>query len=693
MITRKMFFSLFVIISSVISGINSLSLVNNVSVSSDVFSQVFVEEIRNNPNKVYTSGPDFGQHNSEKCLSSLRKIVKESSSLQVARLFDAWGSIPAGVLTGNMYDLGNYDQCVKSSISFTASAADVISYQYCFVKLPLEDPTLAINIAICIPNTCSPDLITSIFKESTKATLGPAFSNISIELCSDGKVGPLTATNIAGISVFVVLTVLVLLSSAYDIYVSYNQEKPNPVLIAFSMLTNGKRLFAINTKRSPNNIDCLTGIRVIATLWIIMHHTFIHASTAAVINSFDIRAWTVSLEYMPIYNGSMTVDSFFFMGGLLVAWIGFKELDKTNGKINFIMNIVHRYIRLTPILAAGLILAYSVNSIIYTGPLKETFVEMRKCNSHNWWPILLYVQNYVRDPNLIYDACYAEAWYLAIDFQLYALSPLILLAMWKWGKKFVPVLVALGLASIGWVMGIYISEQYTGLALGANPHEWETIYTQTHTRFAPWLIGFGFGYFMHKNRQSQFNISKIVQIVCWFTSFFTLVAIIMGPYFSIHANGKGTVFEATMYEGLKRVSWALAHAWITFACFYGFGGIVDVFLSHPLWQPLGRLSYAMYMMHMPILRMHYGLARTEIYFSTYTEFLAFWGVLGITILYSIYVTLLFESPILALEKVIFSRDKPVKKDNAVQGQAQPPPVFNIVIDSEENNSKVQNKEI
>ncbi|XP_055915377.1 uncharacterized protein LOC129948405 [Eupeodes corollae] len=369
-----MLFLLYIIISSVISGLHSLSLVNNVSVSSDVFSQVFFEEIRNNPNKVYTSGNDFGQYNSEKCLSSLREIVKNSSSLQVARLFDAWGSIPSGVLTGNLHDLGNYDQCVKSSMSF-ADPTYIIRQQYCFVKLPLENPTLAIRIAICIPNTCSPDLIASIFKESTRTTLGPAFSNISVELCSDGNVGPLTTTNIAGISVFVVLTALVILSSAYDIYVSYYQKKPNPILIAFSMLTNGKRLFAISTKRSQNNIDCLTGIRAIATLWIIMHHTFIHAINAAVINSFDLKAWYFSLEYMPVYNGSMTVDS--FMGGLLVAWVGFKELDKTNGKINFIMNIVHRYIRLTPILAAGLILAYSVNSIIYTGPLKETFVTMR----------------------------------------------------------------------------------------------------------------------------------------------------------------------------------------------------------------------------------------------------------------------------------------------------------------------------
>ncbi|XP_055842818.1 nose resistant to fluoxetine protein 6-like [Episyrphus balteatus] len=665
-----MYFPIFLVLTLTLNEINSLTIFNNVSVSSDVLSQVFLREIQQNPNKVYESDvADYGQYDSQKCLFSLREIIKRYPSQEVAPFFDAWGNMPAGISSGNEYDLGNYDQCVKLSLNFN-ELGGVIKQQYCFATLPTKEEhplkynTNTINIGICIPNTCSPELVTKIFIESTENSFDGALSNITVGHCSDGKTPPLSGYIIAGISIFVILTVLMILSSAYDLYVSYYEKKPNTVLLAFSILTNGKRLFAISTKKSRNSIDCLIGIRVLSTFWIINHHTYTNMFGSPFINNLDIEDWVYSWIYMPFYNANISVDTFFFMGGLLVAWIGFKELDKTNGKINPIMNIVHRYFRLTPILAAGLLITYSIRHLLYTGPMKDVYMAKNTCNGYNWWPVLLYIQNYYSEQK---SDCYKEAWYLAIDFQLYALSPLILVPMWKWGKKFAPVLLVLGLISIGWNMGIFFSKQYTGLVLGFNDHEWNTVYIPTHTRYSPWLVGFAFGYFMHKNRQSEFKLSKTVQIIGWIGSFFTITAIVFGPIFSLQANdGTGTVFEAAMYESLKRCSWAVAHAWITFACHYGYGGFVDTFLSHPFWQPLGRLSYALYMMHMTVLLMNFGMTRTEIYFSVYNQFLIFWSTLGITLFVAIYVTLAFESPILILEKLIFNREKSVPKETVLQ---------------------------
>ena len=48
------------------------------------------------------------------------------------------------------------------------------------------------------------------------------------------------------------------------------------------------------------------------------------------------------------------------------------------------------------------------------------------------------------------------------------------------------------------------------------------------------------------------------------------------------------------------------------------------------------------------------------------QFLYFWSALGPTVFIAIYVTLAFESPILILEKFIFSGDKPVQKPNTEQ---------------------------
>ncbi|XP_055841197.1 nose resistant to fluoxetine protein 6-like [Episyrphus balteatus] len=672
-----MYFPTFFLLTFIIGGINSLTIFNNVSVPSDVLSQVFLKEIQQNPNKLYESGvANYGQYDSQKCLFSLREIIKRYPSQEVAPFFDAWGNIPAGISSGNEYDLGNYDQCVKLSLNFNELAV-ILKQQYCFAKIPIKNdhpPKIdvpywnwgnAINVGICIPNTCSPELVTKIFNESTKNSFDGALSNITVGHCSNGEIPPLSGYIIAGISILVILTVLMILSSAYELYASYYQKKPNTLLLAFSILTNGKRLFAISTKKSRNSIDCLIGIRVLSTIWIINHHSYTNMFGSPIINNLDVADWFYSWIFMPFYNGSISVDTFFFMGGLLVAWIGFKELDKTNGKINPIMNIVHRYFRLTPILLAGLVLTFSVNKITYTGPMKDVYMAKNTCNGYNWWPVLLYIQNYYNKQGA---DCYTEAWYLAIDFQLYALSPLILIPMWKWGKKFAPVLLVLGLISVGWNMGVFFSEQYTGLFLGFNTGQWDNTYVPTHTRYAPWLIGFALGYFMHKHRQSEFKLSKTVQIIGWIGSFFTMTAIVFGPVFTVQANndGRGTVFEAAMYESLKHVSWALAQVWITFACHYGYGGFVDTLLSHPFWQPLGRLSFALYMMHMNVMLMNFGMTHTEIYFSVYNQFLVFCGTFGVTLFIAIYVTLAFESPILIMEKLIFNREKSVPKETVLQ---------------------------
>lgn len=52
-------------------------------------------------------------------------------------------------------------------------------------------------------------------------------------------------------------------------------------LTSFSILTNGKNLFRINTK-SSNTIKCLNGIRSLSIIWVIYVHAHIIGSTSTV---------------------------------------------------------------------------------------------------------------------------------------------------------------------------------------------------------------------------------------------------------------------------------------------------------------------------------------------------------------------------------------------------------------------------
>ena len=58
-----------------------------------------------------------------------------------------------------------------------------------------------------------------------------------------------------------------------------------------------------------------------------------------------------SVLYRAILNGYVSVDSFFIMGGCLLAYLTMKEMDKTKGWlnergwVNIPMFYVHRYLR------------------------------------------------------------------------------------------------------------------------------------------------------------------------------------------------------------------------------------------------------------------------------------------------------------------------------------------------------------
>lgn len=73
---------------------------------------------------------------------------------------------------------------------------------------------------------------------------------------------------------------------------------------------------------------------------------------------------------------------------------------------------------------------------------------------------------------------------------------------------------------------------------------------------------------------------------------------VFANYPLVQLGNTATSLENGLYISLSRVVWALALSYIIFACVHGYGGPVNWFLSLSLWQPLSRLSYSIYLLHM-----------------------------------------------------------------------------------------------
>ena len=122
-----------------------------------------------------------------------------------------------------------------------------------------------------------------------------------------------------------------------------------------------------------------------------------------------------------------------------------RELEKTQ-KIDLLKFWVSRYLRITPLFAAIILAMVSFLKYFGNGPLfsatNDRFVP--DCERY-WWSALLHVQNYV-NPN---NVCLVHSWYLSVDMQLFFLSPIILYPLWRFGKYFIGVILAIIVGTMG----------------------------------------------------------------------------------------------------------------------------------------------------------------------------------------------------------------------------------------------------
>ncbi|PAV74541.1 hypothetical protein WR25_26816 [Diploscapter pachys] len=78
-------------------------------------------------------------------------------------------------------------------------------------------------------------------------------------------------------------------------------------------------------------------------------------------------------------------------------------------------------------------------------------------------------------------------------------------------------------------------------------------------------------------------------------------AMALSAIFAIHTymlnSSNWSEFPRSLYQNLSRIGWAIAVCWVVIANHVGWGGPINDFMSYPLWQPLGRLSYCAYIVH------------------------------------------------------------------------------------------------
>jgi peptidoglycan/LPS O-acetylase OafA/YrhL len=151
-------------------------------------------------------------------------------------------------------------------------------------------------------------------------------------------------------------------------------------------------------------------------------------------------------------------------------------------------------------------------------------------------------------------------------------------------------------------------------------------------------------------------MSRKLLVVGWTLSMIAIFGIVFGQYRlqQFDYSPPSNLGDAT-YEALRRVTWSLSVAWLILASINGYGGIIDKFLSLPIWLPISKLSYTIYLIHLPLQLIELASVKTPQYFDDFQAIHKFWGDFGLTFLISWIWSLAFEYPILNLTTIFLKK--------------------------------------
>ncbi|KAG0422586.1 hypothetical protein HPB47_001592 [Ixodes persulcatus] len=255
----------------------------------------------------------------------------------------------------------------------------------------------------------------------------------------------------------------------------------------------------------------------------------------------------------------------------------------------------------------------------------------------------------------------------------------IVWVVWVHHYAYNDISVYLGVAV---VMGQTLFNDYQPTALFVagdllfSKHLLSEVYFRPYTHFGPFCLGIAVAY-AFVSKLTQMNIGKVFQAVCWAVSLCSSATIL----FCTKEWGSGDVpspWVSAAYAGTHRLGWGLCLAWVVVACVSGRGGIVNTILSSRLLVPISRLSYSIYVLHVPLVWLRMWTIRERILISFMPMFYNGMGTFILSLVVAFLGTLFFERSLTAVKDVALGFFSSLGRDEKAKPSSEKKTTFNIV---------------
>ncbi|XP_076093222.1 O-acyltransferase like protein-like [Mytilus galloprovincialis] len=631
------------------------------------------------------------------------------------QMLDALGKPPAGLLRGKFAWLGDYDECIGIEAEEFHGEYCLAKFYVASISNPLTKAKgMEIMVGICVPNTCSISDIKNLFD-----SVLPRISNNTVFSTGGDFKKPDQPIDFRASIAFIIIGVLVglaIIATTYDVVIQhmskpkknswdlsdghattydsagnghvnngYDGEKNGPIsdlsgqehkyqfkepdrsmsveepsttqykpgflgklLLSFSVYTNGAKI--LSTNQGSGTLTAVNGIRFISMSWVILGHTYAFG-LLSVGNIGTLYGELLKRKtFMAISNAEVSVDTFFALSGTLLTYVVLNQMKKQKGKLNWFMFYFHRFWRLTPPYMLIMMVQICISKYLGSGPMWITNGFEKNYCKDTWWWNLLYINNF----KTAGEECFGHAWYLANDMQFYVISPPILLALYH--SKIAGTIVTL----VIW-LGTAAATGYTSVHkdLRVNPFSegdyFDSYYQMPYCRIGPYLVGMYTGYILYTTK-CKCKINKFVNITIWAVFAASALAVLYGIYDDINGDQLSTGVAA-LYNVLHKTVWGAAVCWVIFACATGNGGFVNTILSWKGFVPLSRLTYCAYLIHPLVMYFYYKSRKQLLFWDDHEVIYEFFAHLGMAYGVAFVASLVFESPMMGLEKVVFRKDK------------------------------------
>ncbi|XP_025992851.1 O-acyltransferase like protein [Solenopsis invicta] len=614
-------------------------------------------------------------------------------TLWALRMYDATAKVPSGLLSGNVNQFGDFDECVG------VEGKDGIRGQYCLAHLQLDvdqsrpdlkylhrlmhshyafrsnmtDPGhrvprfSSLNWAICTPASCTAqDVKASLQHTISKYTAQTGFKislRVDQNMCQVKNEFVPSKGTIATSLFFVTILVLTLVAALYD----HLEIPASELLLSFSLKRNIRKLFSL--ERPKGDIESLHGLRFLNSLLLLTAHKsmaifFMPYMNRTYMSEFLGKPWTVIGRAASLYT-----DPFIMLSGLLTTYSFLGKLKKT-GNLDIKNEYFSRLLRLVPTLGALILFCTYIMPYIGSGPQWPLVVTSHaEVCKKTWWRNFLFIHNYFGFENI----CLTHTHHIGIDTQLFAISPLLVLFLYK--KPKMGAIVLCVIASISTILRFYVTYTknlnnyvYYGTSIRQLFDTADYSYSLPSHRLTVYIIGIFTGYLL-RNIPKDFKLSTTALYTGWIVCSLMFLAAFIGPSKMGSIDYVYNPIHAAIYNAFAPIGWCSLHVWLAIMQYTGSSnGFLSKLVSWRGFLVTTRISYAIYLTQFPIYFYNVGQTRTAEHYEFFRVMLNIKEIAWI-LFASIVLTLLFDTPFQNLKNYILKKpmlEKDVTKSSKVE---------------------------